>query len=168
MMIKTGIKFKNTFELEHVRNGIIIAKHIFPNGVTDVGINSILGVQFHNDTQIAAWYLGLIDDAVIGDLAATDTMASHPGWTENQSYTEGTRPAWGPDAPASKAITNNSYAVFSINATVTISGIFLTSDNVKGGATGTLWATGLFLAGNVAAVAADTLNVTYTVSGASA
>ena len=167
-MIKTGIYFKGEFKLEHIRNGKVIGEYKFKNGVVDVGINSILGVQFHNDTQITPWYLGLIDDAVIGDLAAADTMASHPGWTENQSYTEVTRPAWGPDAPASKAITNSSYVVFSINATVTISGIFLTSDNVKGGATGTLWATGLFLAGNVAAIASDTLNVTYTVSGASA
>jgi len=164
--MKTGINFKGTFKLEHIRDGKVIGNYEFKNGVVDVGIDSILGIQFHNDTQIAAWYLGLINDAVIGDLAAADTMASHPGWTEDQTYTEAVRQAWGPDAAASKEITNSSFVVFNINGTTTISGLFLTSDSAKGGSTGTLWATGLFLDGNVSAVASDTLNITYTVSGA--
>jgi hypothetical protein len=63
-------------------------------------------------------------------------------------------------------ITNSaSVAVFSINATTTIAGAFLTSDNTKGGTTGVLFSVANFQApGDRAVVSGDTLNVTYTFS----
>jgi hypothetical protein len=58
-----------------------------------------------------------------------------------------------------------SVAVFSINATTTIAGAFLTSDNTKGGTTGVLFSVANFQApGDRAVVSGDTLNVTYTFS----
>lgn len=166
--MRSGIKFKGHFRAELVRDGKVVCVREGDNAVVDVGINAILDIMFHNDTQVNPWYIGLINDADGTDLLATDTMASHPNWTEQQSYTEGTRQEWTEDAAASKSITNTTLVTFSINASVTISGIFLTSDNTKGGSSGTLWATGLFNEGDVVAVASDTLNVTYTITGAAA
>ncbi len=54
-----------------------------------------------------------------------------------------------------------SVAVFTIDATCTIRGAFLTSDDTKGGTTGTMWATAAF-ASTQALVAGQTLTVTYT------
>jgi len=55
--------------------------------------------------------------------------------------------------------------VFSINATTTVGGAFLTSDNTKGGTTGTLFSAADFQSpGDRSVVNGDTLNVTYTFS----
>jgi mevalonate kinase len=63
-------------------------------------------------------------------------------------------------------ITNSaSVAVFSINATTTIAGAFLSSDNTKSGTTGVLFSVANFASpGDRAVVSGDTLNVTYTFS----
>jgi len=166
--MKAGIKFQGHFRAELVRDGRIVAVREGRNAVVDEGINSILNIMFHAAAQVTTWYIGLLGDTDLADLLATDTMASHPNWTENQSYTELTRQEWTEDAAASKSISNTTLVSFSINATTTISGIFVVSDNTKGGATGTLWATGLFVEGDVSAQSGDTLNVTYTITGAAA
>jgi hypothetical protein len=63
-------------------------------------------------------------------------------------------------------VTNTaSKAVFSINATTTVGGAFLTSNDTKGGSTGTLFSAADFQApGDRSVVNGDTLNVTYTFS----
>jgi len=63
-------------------------------------------------------------------------------------------------------ITNSaSPASFSINATATIGGAFLISNNTKGGTTGTLFSAADFQSpGDRSVVSGDTLNVTYTFS----
>lgn len=166
--MRAGIRFQGHFRAELVRDGIIVQVIEGDNAVVDIGINTILDVMFHAASQTDPWYVGLIGSAIQANLLATDTMTAHPNWTENQSYTELVRQTWVEDAAAGKSITNTTLVAFSINATTTISGIFLTSDNVKGGATGILWATGLFTEGDVSAQSGDTLNVTYTITGAAA
>ena len=91
-----------------------------------------------------------------------DTSASHGGWTEDQSYSQGTRPA--PSfAAASGGSKSTSVAVaFSINAGVTIKGCFLISNSTKGGTTGVLFSAGLFSGGDKILGNGDTLNVSYT------
>lgn len=135
----------------------------FKNGVTNIGKNSQLDVLFNSGTQITAWYLGLVDDAGFTAFAASDTMASHGGWVEFTTYTEGTRPQWSPDAAASEQITNSTPVNFNITGTATLQGIFVTSDNVKSGTTGTLWATASF-AGTIPVANGDLLKITYTVT----
>ena len=164
--MRTGIKFKGHFVAELVRDGKVIATHKGKNAVVNEGLDNILDVMFHNDTQTATWYIGLINDAESTDLLATDTMASHPNWTEDQSYSEGARQEWDEDAASGQEIQNTTPSAFSITATTTISGIFLTSNSTKGGSTGILWATGLFQDGDVSAQSGDTLNVIYKITGA--
>lgn len=135
-----------------------------PNGIVDEGIHYLLDAGFNGGTQISTWYMGLVDNSGFSAFANADTMASHAGWSETTNYSEATRPEWTAGAAASRAVTNSVTVDFSINATVTIKGIFITSDNTKGGTTGTLWSTAAF-ATNASANSGDTLKVTYTVSG---
>jgi hypothetical protein len=53
-------------------------------------------------------------------------------------------------------------AVFSINGTTTVGGAFLTTDNTKGGTTGTLFSASDFQSpGDRAVVSGDVINLTY-------
>ena len=140
------------------------------NLVVNVGLKDMNDKYFTGATYTAAWYLGLVTGPGAGNTyAAGDTMASHAGWTEDTGYSQSTRPA-ATFAAATTAdpsvITNSSsVAVFSINATTTIAGAFLTSNNTKGGTTGVLFSVANFGSpGDRAVVSGDTLNVTYTFS----
>jgi len=155
---------RGKFKIEHIRDGKVIAEYEFPNGIVDVGLNHILDTEFHNQAAVATWYLGLVDNASWTAFAAADIMSSHAGWIENSDYDEATRPEWTEGAAAARTITNAVTVDFTISATVTIKGIFVTSVNTKGGSTGILWATAAF-GSTVAVVDNDVLKVTYTVSG---
>ena len=133
----------------------------FKNLVTTVGKNFMLDTTFSGSTYSAAWYLGLVDGTSSPTYNVANTMASHAGWTEFTSYSESTRPAptWGSASSGSKATTATS---FSINGTGTVAGAFMTTDDTKSGATGTLYSAGNFSGGSRTVASGDTLNVTYT------
>lgn len=135
-----------------------------PNGIVDEGIEYLLDGGFNGGAQISTWYMGLIDNSGFSALANSDTMASHSGWSESTAYTEANRPEWTAGAASSRAVTNSASVDVSINATVTIRGIFIASNNTKSGTTGTLWSTAAF-GTNASAASGDTLKVTYTVAG---
>ncbi len=137
------------------------------NGVTNAGLTNLLDVYLRQQAN-ATWYIGLIDSSTYSALAATDTMSSHAGWLEGVAYNEATRPAWGPAAAASQSIANSSVVNFTINATKTIKGAFLTSVATKSGTTGTLFCTALFTQGDRSVVNTDVIAVTYTVGATSA
>ncbi len=155
---------RGKFHVEHIRDGKVIGRYAFPNGIVDVGMNSLLDVYFHAASQITTWYISLVNNSGFSAFANADTMASHAGWTELTAYDEANRVEWAEGAAASRAITNATTADFTINATATVKGIFVTSENTKGGATGTLWATAAFTT-PVSVVDNDILKITYTVSG---
>jgi len=154
---------KGKFVVEHIRDGKVIAKHEFPNGITNGGKDSLLNVYFHSATQITTWYIGLVDNSGFSAFAAGDTMASHSGWTESTAYSESVRQTWGVGASSGQSVTNGTAATFTMNGTATIKGIFIPSDSTKGGTTGTLWSTAAF-ASTVSVNNGDLLKVTYTVS----
>jgi len=135
-----------------------------PNGIVDTGIHHVL--DRFNDTAgpeatLAPWYAGLIDNASFTGLADADTMASHAGWIENQDYSESVRQTLSFAAAASRSISDS--VSFSINATVTIEGLFVSSDSTKGGTSGTLFSTAQF-ASAPALVSGNTLTANYTLS----
>jgi hypothetical protein len=137
----------------------------FPNGIVDEGLNHILDTQFAGGTQVAAWYVGLVNNVAYSAFADADTLSSHAGWAEFTSYTEANRVEWDEDAAATRSISNSTTADFSINASGNLKGIFVTSNDVKStGNTGVLWSTAAF-SSVVATANGDTLKVTYTVSG---
>ena len=140
-----------------------------PNLVVNVGLQYMAGVALTSTSQITAWYIGLYGAGATNSPAATDTMSSHAGWTEVTAYTEATRPAatFAAATNANPSVVTNtaSKAVFSINGTTTVGGAFLTSNNTKGGSTGTLFSAADFQSpGDRSVVSGDVLNCTYVFS----
>lgn len=133
------------------------------NLVTTVGKNDLLDKYLSGSAYTAAWFLGLVDGGSTPTYAAADTAASHSGWTESTAYSNANRPtpSFNAASGGSKATTATA---FNINATATIAGVFLISNNTKGGTTGILYSCGNFTGGNRAVANLDTLNVTYTAS----
>ena len=158
---------KGKFKVQHVRDGKVIGEYDFDNGIVDVGLNHILESEFHSGTQITTWYVGLISNSPTPSLSNSDTMSSHAGWSESSDYSQANRPGWGAGTATSRQITNAVTVDFSMNATVTIYGLFIcggSGASTKGGTTGTLWSTGAF-GTTVACNSGDTLKITYTVAG---
>lgn len=140
-----------------------------PNLVVNVGLQYMAGVALTSTAQITSWYIGLYGAGASNTPAATDTMSSHIGWTENTTYSNATRPAatFAAATNANPSVVTNSASVaqFNINGTTTIGGAFLTSNNTKGGSTGTLFSAADFQSpGDRSVTSGDTLNVTYTLS----
>jgi hypothetical protein len=98
-----------------------------------------------------------------------DTMATK-SFNETTPYSDATRPAWTKNAAASGGAMSNSSsrASFTINATGRVFGAFLTSNNTKGGTTGTLYGGGLFSTGSRSVLNGDTLNVQVDLSATAA
>lgn len=166
-----GFKMDFWWDWECWRDGELIWVDRNHNLTTNVGRKHVLDNVLDNAAQITPWYVGLIDGAAPTP-AVGDTMASHAGWTENQDYTETLRQTitWGAGTTADPSVIDNSAAVdqFSINGSATINGGFITSDNAKGGTAGTLFGANTFTGGSRAIQSGDTVNVTITVSCASA
>lgn len=139
------------------------------NLVTNEGLQDMNAKYFLGSGYSATWYIGLYGAAASNNPAATDTMTSHPGWTEVTAYSQSTRPAcaFGTATTADPSVISNSLspAAFSINGTVVVGGAFLTSNNTKGGTTGVLFSAADFQApGDRSVVSGDTISVTYTFS----
>lgn len=139
------------------------------NLVVNVGLQDMNNKYFLGSTYTATWYIGIYGAAASNDPAATDTASSHPGWTEVTPYSNSTRPAcvFGTPSNANPSVISNtlSPAQFNINATATVGGAFLISNNVKGGTLGILFSASDFQSpGDRSVASGDTLNVTYTFS----
>ena len=140
-----------------------------PNLVVNVGLQYMAGTALTSTAQITTWYLGLYGSGATNSPSAGDTMALHGGWTEVTAYSEANRPtatfAAATNANPSVVTNTASKAVFTINGTTVVGGAFLTSNNTKGGSTGTLFSAADFAApGDRSVVSGDILNVTYTFS----
>lgn len=152
-------KFKFTIHRADGRVEEIEDWNIIPNAA----LNDNLDVWLSGGTQDTTLFVGLKGT---GAPAAGDTMASHAGWSEVTDYDEANRVAWTDGGVSSQSVSNSgSPAVFTINATVTVAGAFLTGVNTKGGTTGILYAVVNFSASKSLADN-DTLTVTYTVTAA--
>lgn len=169
---------RNTVPTDKVRaGGVFKIQCIGPDGmlkweaeshnlVVNVGLQYMNAAALGGGTQVTTWYIGLYGAAASNNPAAGDTMALHTGWTENTTYSNATRPTctFGTATTADPSVITNSAspAAFNINGTTTIGGAFLTSNNTKGGSTGTLFSAADFTGGDRSVASGDTLNVTYT------
>lgn len=139
-----------------------------PNLVVTAGLNDILDKYFKGSSYSAAHFVGLVDNAGFSAYAAGDTMGSHAGWAESTAYSNANRPTLTLGTVSSGSVDNAaSKAQFTINATATIRGAFVTTNNTKGGTTGTLYGEADFAASR-SVINGDTLNVTVTLTAASA
>ena len=139
------------------------------NLVVNQGLQDMNTKYFTGSAYTATWYIGLYGAASANNPVAGDTAASHGGFTEVVPYSNATRPActFGTATTADPSVISNSAspAAFSINATSTVGGAFLISDNTKSGSAGVLFSASDFAApGDRTVASGDTLNVTYTFS----
>jgi hypothetical protein len=162
LLLKGSIKVEH-YSAEFNNKRELIRVHKVRNGITDTGRNKILNVMFTSDTQITTWYVGLINNTPAPTLAGSDTIGSHAGWVESTDYTQANRVTWAPAASTAQLVTNASPMLFDINATVTIYGVFVVSNNTKGGTSGLLWATGAFSAPDPC-TPGEQLKITYGVA----
>jgi hypothetical protein len=138
------------------------------NLVVNEGLQYMNAQFFKGSSYTAAWYLGLITGPGSSTTyAATDTLASHAGWTEFGNYS-GARKAvtFGTATTADPSVIDNSASVaqFTISGGGgTVAGAFLAT--VSSGTSGILFSEANFQSpGDRVVVAGDTLNVTYTFS----
>lgn len=139
------------------------------NLVVNVGLQYMAGTALTSVAQITTWYIGLYGAGASNTPAAGDTMSSHAGWTEVVPYSNATRvqAVFATATTANPSVVTNSAspASFTINATATIGGAFLTSGSAKSGTTGTLFSAADFSSpGDRSVVSGDVLSVTYTFS----
>jgi len=138
---------------------------IAPNLVVNTGLQMMNTQFFSGSAYTATWYVGLVN----GTSASTtfsggDTLVTHAGWTENSSYS-GTRKTatFGTATLSNISNINNSTstASFTMNATATIAGAFLT--NVASGTSpGLLFSAADFQSpGDRSVINGDVLLVTY-------
>lgn len=143
------------------KNGNVKWKEHFHNLVMTGGKNDLLDKYFGGSGYTAAWYMGLVDNAGWSAYAAGDTMASHAGWAESTAYSNTNRPTVSFSAASAGSKATSTAVAFNINASATIRGAFLATNNTKGGTTGILYSAGSFSATR-AVENGDTLNVTGT------
>lgn len=167
--IRDCITFHNTYVIECFSpDGNLKWVERITNIVVNVGLDDVLDKYFKGSTYTAAHYVGLTDGTPT--VAAGDTMASHAGWVEVVAYTEANRPDLTLGTVASQSVDNSSNkATFSINANgTTVGGAFVTTNNTKSGTTGTLYGAAAFTGGDKSVDNGDTLNVTVTLTAATA
>ena len=138
---------------------------IAPNLVVNTGLQMMNTQFFSGSAYTATWYVGLVNGtSATTTFSGGDTLASHAGWTENSSYS-GTRKTatFGTATLSNISNINNSTstASFTMNATATIAGAFLT--NVASGTTpGLLFSAADFQSpGDRSVINGDVLLVTY-------
>lgn len=126
------------------------------NLVTTGGKNDLLDKYFAGSSYTAAWFIGLKGS---GAVASTDTLSSHPAWSEATPYS-GNRATvtWNAASAGSKSANAVS---FNINAGATVAGIFATT--ASSGISGVLYSASDFSQPRTVQ-SGDTETVTLTVS----
>lgn len=136
----------------------------FHNLVVNEGLQDMNTKYFKGSGYTAAWYLGLVTGPGAGNTyAATDTLATNPGWNENTNYTGNRQAAvFGTATTADPSVISNSASqgifVMTSNAQ-TIAGALLTT--AVSGTSGVLFSVGNFTGGDKVVDSGDTLSVTY-------
>lgn len=163
----TKLRVGGRFIGQIVRDGKVIDEFDDCNLVVNEGLDALLNIMFDGATQVTTWYLGLFEGnytPVSTNTAATIASAA----TESTAYTNATRPAFVCVASSGQNVTNAaSRGDFVFNATKTIYGAFLISDNTKSGTAGKLFSAARF-SSSKSVVSGDELLLTYSFSAASA
>ena len=124
------------YEFEHIRNGEVIDTFRQKNLIPIQGYNHMLDVTCHGGTQVSTWYVAIYEGNFTP--SSTDTAASLPAAAvECTAYAEATRPTWNEGAVSGGVVTNvDNKAEFTMNATKTLYGCWLTSVSGKSSTSG--------------------------------
>lgn len=146
---------------EMLSDPLALVDEAFSNLVVDQGIQQLMDGNFGLDNGL---FVDLI--AATPTIAATDTAASHAGWTFFSAYDAATRPAYTGVRTGQVMSNSASLASFTISTGGgTIGGAATLSNNTKGGTTGFLWSAGARAAGNLPVNALDIVRVQYDITG---
>jgi hypothetical protein len=162
---------ESVWDVEHWRGDDMLSKTQDTNICTDEGLDALLDIMFHADTQITTWYVAIFESDTT---PAAGTTYAVPVYTESAAYAEAARVAYVEAAASSKVMTNSaSKATFTMNATKTIYGAALVgggtdaTDNTDVAGGGTLYCASQFSASK-SVESGDVLKVTITITGADA
>ena len=159
------VGFKGLYHFEHMRKGVLLDAWDDENLIPTEGLNSVLGVSVHADTQILAWYMGIGSGNYTVD--ASDTGANIVARvTEITDYT-GNRQAIVFSAPAAGSTTNSASKVtFTFSNTVaTVTNAFV--DSAATGNGGKLLSSLKLATAKTGFASGDQLVVTFTLTAAS-
>lgn len=164
--LASGFSLGGTFYAEcYDKDGNLRWKDTAKNILPTINLNDVLNVYFNASSQTTVWYMMMVDNAGFSAFSATDTAASHSGWSENTNTSLASRPAWTPGAASAGSMSNPSATQFNMNpsTTCTLKGFALISNNTLGGTSGMLSAEAALgtpqLCNN-----GDTLKVTYAIN----
>jgi hypothetical protein len=162
-----GVWFAQAWKAGHHREAGYLKweEEINPNKIVFEGLNDCLSVYFASGSQTlsASWFLGATQASPV--FADSDTMASHAGWTEFTAVSDANRLAWGQGSPANQQVTNASPVTYTCNADgQTMGGLFCTTNNVLGGASGILFNGGAFNGSNRGLNTGETIDITSTIA----
>lgn len=161
---KNSISVQSIWNWEHYRKGKLIDKWQERNVTTNEGLNKLLDVMFHAVSAITTWYVAIFESDTTP--TATTTYAV-PVYTECTAYDEATREEFIETAASSQSITNSANrAEFTMNATKTIYGASLVSDNTKGdtAASGAVLYCGSKFSSSKSVASSDVLKCTVTLN----
>ena len=156
---------RGKFSVEIVREGKIIGTIEFDNVVTIEGRDHLLKVGVSQEASATNWYMGLIGADITPSENDTASSALGTGGTyqEVTDYDETDRPQY-VNTFSSHAVSNeDNQATFTINNSVTVYGVFITSTATKNDNTGVLLCAGRFTSAKSLS-SGDVLNVIYTIS----
>ena len=134
------------------------------NIIPDAALTDLMDVYFAAGAQDLTWYIGLAGSTPT--VAASDTMGSHPGWSEVEDYDEAARQVFDVPSAANQSVNNSAnLAQFTCDTDSTVvGGAFLTNVSTKGGTTGVLYSVGAFSSGDKTINDNDTIDVQATMS----
>lgn len=168
---ESGLNFHGHVYTDHFRDGKLL-HHCDQGGntFTTEGMARILNIVFRAQTTEAAIYVGIFKSNVtpaVGDTAAAKLGAAGTyGECQDADYDSPAtnKPAYTIASTSTASCTNAaSAASFTMNASITVYGAFLSTAAAKTATTGTLFCAKAFSSSR-AVIADDVLSVTYVIS----
>ena len=168
---ESGLNFHGHVYTDHFRDGKLL-HHCDQGGntFTTEGMARILNIVFRAQTTEAAIYVGIFKSNVtpaVGDTAAAKLGAAGTyGECQDADYDSPAtnKPAYTIASTSTASCTNAaSPASFTMNASITVYGAFLSTAAAKTATTGTLFCAKAFSSSR-AVIADDVLSVTYVIS----
>lgn len=169
-----GIKFTGNVKCDHLRGGLLLSGgwEPKPNIFTTEGLARLLNIMFGDVSKAASkiWYVGIFKNNVTP--AASDTAAAALGAAgtygecQDADYDSPAtnKPSYNTATTTTGVITNSAnVATFTMNASITVYGAFLSTETAKTATSGYLMC-GKRFSSSRAVVADDQLAITYQIT----